>query len=286
MTEQELHGRAERAHEDALIMAPTEDGIRVYAAADPKKSYLVSGLPERPHCTCPDFRLHAADPDWQCKHILAVRDRFFGGSSASEDGYEAEERRAIQEEARTPKRRTTTPRNGGPAAQMLLKRSASPDGRIDSLSVEFSCPVADVPDDVKARARELLALQGEIMGDFLKSHPGKTTNGGNGAAQSSPSDMKSPAVPARLVAIGGMDGKWGRRLFITVEVNGTTTRLFGNKKQLGDALTAAGYAGFASHIAEGTSLGVPCRVVTKPSDDGRYLNVERVLPSDGNGSGR
>lgn len=285
MTEQDLQGRAERAHQDALIMTPTEDGIRVYAAADPKKSYLVSGLPERPHCTCPDFRLHAADPDWQCKHILAVRDRFFDGPPATED-HEAEERRAIQDEARTPRRRTTTSRNGTPSAQMLLKRSVSPDGRIDSLSVEFSCPVADVPNDAKARARELLTLQTEIMGDFLKSHPGKATNGGNGAAQSTPNDTKSPAVPARLVAIGGMDGKWGRRLFITVEVNGTTTRLFGNKKQLGDALAAAGYAGYAAHIAEGVTLGVPCRAVTKPSDDGRYLNVERVLPPDGNGSGR
>jgi hypothetical protein len=282
MTEQELQGRTERSHQDALVMAPTEDGIRVYAAADPKKSYLVSGLPEQPHCTCPDFRLHAADPDWQCKHILAVRDRFFGGTPATEESHETEERRAIQEEARTPRRRTTTPRNGTPSAQMLLKRSVSPDGRIDSLSVEFSCPVADVPDDVKARARELLALQGEIMGDFLKSHPGKA-NGANGAPQPSSDSLKSPAVPARLVGIGGMDGKWGRRLFITVEVNGTTTRLFGNKKQLGDALIAAGYAGFAAHIAEGTSLNVPCRVVTKPSDDGRYLNVERVLPPDGNG---
>jgi hypothetical protein len=26
------------------------------------------------------------------------------------------------------------------------------------------------------------------------------------------------------------------------------------------------------------ALRVPCRVVTKPSPDGRYMNVERVLP--------
>jgi hypothetical protein len=34
----------------------------------------------------------------------------------------------------------------------------------------------------------------------------------------------------------------------------------------------------AERIEEGVALRVPCRVITKPSPDGRYVNIERVLP--------
>jgi len=282
MTERELTTRQTRAHAEALVMAPTEDGIRVYAAADPKKSYLVSGLPEAPHCTCREFN-QSDNSDWQCPHILAVRQRFFGGNGRGRD-YDAEERRAIQDEAQETRSSSDSAERAS-AVLMLLKRSASPDGRIDSLSVEFSCPVAGTPGKVEKKARQILALQTAIMNGFLETHSGKANERGNGGVAQHPQNGEGP-VPARLVSIGGMDGRYGRRLFIVVQVNGTTTRLFGNKKQLSEALASAGYAGFASQVAEGVPLGVPCRVLTKPSDDGRYLNVEQVLPPDGNGSHR
>ena len=51
---------------------------------------------------------------------------------------------------------------------MLLKRSVSPDGRIDSFSVEFSMPVSDIPDgEIKTKAQNVLQLQIEIVGAFL-----------------------------------------------------------------------------------------------------------------------
>ena len=281
MTERQLTTRQRSAYPEALVMAPTEDGFRVYAAADPKKSYLVSGLPEEPHCSCAKFS-QSGDPNWQCPHILAVREHFFGGDGRDPE-YDTEERRAIQEETQEP-REPSRSGEGTSAVLMLLKRSASPDGRIDSLSVEFSCPVAGTSGRVEKKAKQLLALQTAIMKGFLETHSGKTNDRGNGVAEHS-GNGEHP-VPARLMSIGGMDGRYGRRLFIVVQVNGTTTRLFGNKKQLSEALVSAGYAGFASQVAEGVSLGVPCRVTTKPSDDGRYLNVERVLPPDENGSGR
>src|SRR4030095_14256758 len=87
------------------------------------------------------------------------------------------------------------------------------------------------------------------------------------------------AVPAKLLDIGGLDSKSGGRLFITVLVHGqTSTKLFGNPKQLGDQLTAAGFPTQAQQVQEGITLNLPCRVTTKPSTDGKYLNVERVLP--------
>jgi hypothetical protein len=76
-----------------------------------------------------------------------------------------------------------------------------------------------------------------------------------------------------------MDGKWGRRLFINVEVNGKTLKIFGNHEQLAATVAAAGFAGV--EIEEGTDLNLPCRVTTKPSPDGKYTNVDRVLPANG-----
>jgi hypothetical protein len=51
---------------------------------------------------------------------------------------------------------------------MLLKRSVSPDGRVDSLSVEFSCAVDQVSaGDIKTTAFKTLQLQAEIVDGFL-----------------------------------------------------------------------------------------------------------------------
>ena len=107
---------------ESLVISRTEDGFRVYAPADPAKSYIVGGGPDEPTCTCPDFEYYQGRPGVYCKHIQAV----LAQTSAPTDSYDVEERRAIQEEnlAEVPQR------NRG--AQMLLKRSVSPDGRIDS----------------------------------------------------------------------------------------------------------------------------------------------------------
>jgi hypothetical protein len=75
-----------------------------------------------------------------------------------------------------------------------------------------------------------------------------------------------------------MNTRSGWRLFINVQVNGTTIKLFGSKRQLGDHVAAAGFASIADHISQGMLLNLPCRVVTKPSADGKFINVEQVLP--------
>ena len=82
-----------------------------------------------------------------------------------------------------------------------------------------------------------------------------------------------------MVAVGGMDGRWGRRLFLTIEADGKMLRLFGTEKRLAEAITAAGFPDVAKKVAEGLTLDLPCRVVTVPSPDGRFQNVERVLPA-------
>ena len=137
MTQQQYENRKERAENEPLVIARTDEGFRVYSPSNRIRSYIVSGSVQAPSCTCPDFQYHDGDASWRCKHILAVLAQYDG--QFPKDACEDEERRAIQEEGRLQEKEEQPSTNG--TAQMLLKRSVSPDGRIDSLSVEFSCAV-------------------------------------------------------------------------------------------------------------------------------------------------
>jgi hypothetical protein len=267
-----FEARSVRPIDEALVISRTEEGFRVYAPADPTKSYTVTGSPERPACTCSDYQGHEGNPFWHCRHITAVLNQLDGPNGRQPDRYDAEERRAIQEEQPAPE-----PVPSGTGAQMLLKRSVSPDGKIDSLSVEFSCAVDDLTGgDIKGRAGAMLTLQGQIIGAFLEtngSSPRAPQNNGNGNGSSPDGTMS-----AQMQNIGGINTKWGRRLFIGIQSNGQSLKFFGTRKQLAEALSVAGYARLAERIDEGMALNVPCRVITRPSEDGRYMNVESVLP--------
>jgi SWIM zinc finger len=254
---------------ERLVVVRTEDGFRVYSPGNPARSYTVSGSLEDLECTCSDFKNFTRYP---CAHMEAVLNTFGHGNGAQEeDRHAREERAAIQSEGRTT---AATERQSTPA-QMLLKRSVSPDGRIDSLSVEFSTEVDEsAAAAVADRAARLLALQSSIVRGFLDS-----AKNGNGARPEAEHDNGADgAVLAEMVGIGGMNGKWGRRLFISFQANGQSLRLYGNRSQLADAIRNAGFPRIAERIEEGVALRVPCRVITKPSPDGKYVNIERVLP--------
>jgi hypothetical protein len=270
-----FEARSVRPIDEALVISRTEEGFRVYAPADPTKSYTVTGSSERPACTCPDYQGHEGNPFWHCRHITAVLRQLNGANGQGHDPYETDERRAIQEESQAPE-----PVQSGTGAQMLLKRSVSPDGKIDSLSVEFSCGVDELTGgNIKSRAGAMLQLQAEIVRGFL----GHNGNGAKSTAEPMSGSNGNGVAPAQMQNIGALNTKWGRRLFIGIQSNGQTLKFFGSRKQLADALTAAGYGRMAERIDEGMTLNVPCRVTTKPSEDGRYLNVESVLPPADNG---
>jgi hypothetical protein len=258
---------------EPLVVSRIDGGFRVYAVGNPGKSYVVSGSREAPACTCREFQ--NGRPGEYCAHIAAVL-RSFGrqNGTGEDDRYAAEERRAIRDEGRAAHDNGFPGRPGTPT-QMLVKRSVSPDGRIDSLSVEFSAEVdGAAASEVTDRAARLLALQSAIVRSFLDG--AKNGNGTRPASENH--DGANGAALAEMVGIGGMDGKWGRRLFIRIEANGQSLRLFGNKSQLAEAIKTAGFARLAERIEEGVALRVPCRVITKPSPDGRFMNVERLLP--------
>jgi hypothetical protein len=270
MTNEQLNIRNASAQSETLVISRTDDGFRVYNPSNPTKSYTVGGGPNAPTCTCQDFQYHEGDPNWRCKHILAVLNQV---GTKTANSYDAEERRAIQAEGSI----VPDPSTNGNGHQMVIKRSVSPDKRIDSLSVEFSCPLngASSDDEIRSQAVEVLKLQDKIVGSFLKTNGNKGT-----AAPAAPGNGGNGSQSGQMVGIGGINTRWGRRLYIGIESNGVNLKLFGSRKQLADALVSAGYPQLAEHIDEGKPLNVPCRVVTRPSEDGRYVNVEQVLPAE------
>lgn len=259
MTQNELTTKEKRTKEEPLIVTEADQGFRVHSPGAPTKIYVVTGAPDEAVCTCPDFQYNASDPNWQCKHVLAVMRRFDFPPASPEAPATAPEADEVE---------PTT---------LLLKRSVSPDGRIDSLSVEFCAPVNGVPvDTILARARTMLGLQNDIAGIFLNSKSNGRTepshdSNGNGVA----------GLPARLIDIQSVQTKRGRKMCINVEVDGGVSYLFGNRQQLAAAISAAGFPDRAQQIDEGTQLDLPCRAITKPSTDGRYINIDKVLPING-----
>src|SRR5437867_2462125 len=301
MTQTQFEVRKERPDNGALVASKTEDGFRVYSIQNPSHVYLVRKDGDRWTCTCPDFEAHQADTTWRCKHILAAAPWQKPDQATTPEpgnGHVIEMPAAANEQNEPPqapppalKKRTRKSPNG--SAQMLIKRSVSPDGRIDSLSVEFSMPVFDISNgEIKDKALTTLKLQKEIVGSFLQLNgqkepanvapspaPIKQGNQGNGDGK---------PVFARMIDIGKVNGKWGERLCINVQVGDRRCRLFGSADQLALQIARAGFHMNPEDIEDGRRLNVACLVVMKPSDDGRYLNIARVvsLPKEGGNDGR
>lgn len=129
-----------------------------------------------------------------------------------------------------------------PPSRMLLKRSLSPDGRIDSVSVEIELGIDGLSAlEIKARGLRALKLEDEIAQRHLttpappasppaqpKLQP-KTQNGfakGNGHVAS-----------ARLIDIGRTRNNC---YFINVQVGSKTAKLFGSRQRLVAELAKAG----------------------------------------------
>jgi hypothetical protein len=258
-------------HGDFMVVSRTDDGYRVYAAWQPERQYFVSGNLNNPACTCDAFAEDAPNGG-TCEHYRAVCEQY-----GEDDPVAREERLAIQSEGQpTPKKKRKATNSNHPSATMTLKRSVSPDGRIDSLSVELSCPVEHISaGEIRTRATDMLKLQSDIASGFLKRN-------GNGDAKSNgqraPANSDANAVPAKMMSIGAArNGTY----FISFQANGERPKLFGTARQLAQAIVGAGYQFAADDVADGTYLNLPCRVTTKLSQDGRYLNVDRVLPKNG-----
>ena len=284
MTQTQLEARTERAENGTFVVSKTEEGFRVYSIHSPSHIYLVRQEGDRWTCTCPDFEYHKLDTTWRCKHILAVapwnkKEAAQNPANAAEAPAEAATP-AEQEPPPTRRRKSQEQPVPPVPVQMMMKRSVSPDGRIDSISVEFSLPVSGYSSaEIKQKALSTLELQKEIVGAFLKLNGQKESPV---LAQSprpqKPANGDGKPVFAQMIDIGKMNGKWGERFYINFQVNGRNSRLFGSPKQLAEHIQSAGYDIEAQHIEVGLRLNLACRVTTKPSEDGKYVNVDKVFP--------
>src|SRR5436309_2191375 len=145
---------------------------------------------------------------------------------------------------------------------------------------------------IKDKALKILQLQKEIVGAFLKLNGEKAS--ANNAATPAPLRQRNQGngdgkpVFARMIDIGKVNGKWGERLCINVQVGDRRCRLFGSADQLALQIARAGYHMNPEDIEDGRRLNLACLVVTKPSDDERYLNIARVvsLPKKGGNDDR
>jgi hypothetical protein len=283
MTEAQVETRRERAENGTLVVLKVGDGFRVYSVDTPSRIYLVRQQGERWLCNCPDFEYHKSDSTWRCKHLLAVApwpEAEAAQVASPGNGQAAETTPAAGSNGHAAPLSEPGRSTDQGSAQMLIKRSVSPDGRIDSVSVEFSMAVSEIPSgEIRAKALSTLRLQKEIVADFLK------LQGEKSAAPQPPPPPKPPEpgpqngqpVFARLVDVGKVKGK-DDRLYFNVAINGRSLRLFGSAKQLAEQIRSAGYELDPQQIAPGLRLNLACRAVTKPSEDGRYVNVLKVLP--------
>lgn len=260
-----------------LVCRQTPEGVSVYNPNRSDDRHLVAGTRENPSCTCEEF----ADTNGAgCRHVDAAHDLL------------------------PPEETLPAPNGTDINATMLLKRSVSPDGRIDSLSVEFSCPVAGLDEGtILRKARRALGLQGSIAEEFRDSNPpaqrhepdrrngdrayqGRANgngNGGNGAhrngnGRDDGNHGDGNVFDATVLEVGGTNTRFGFKLFLVVDVDGDRLKLFGSKKQLADQLSAAGYPNEGRNLTAGMRLDLPCRATTQPSKDGQYVNVESLLP--------
>jgi hypothetical protein len=290
-----------------FVVAEAERGYLVYSPDNPQARFNVSGTPAAPVCTCPEF-VNQRDPRYRCGHIQAV----FGGRGTNGgfegmDPIEAEERRAIQEESGVPQRDTNLQPPRFPS-DLTLKRSISPDGRIDSLSIELSSSVHEANFEATMnQATMALSLEDAIVKTFLAQNPrnraqgnGKPPTNGSHPPQTSgynsqggppsngqyqqqpqyqaPSNGNAGPLPATIKGVGGQNTRNGWQLFLAVEEGGKQIKHFGDRKKLCDFLAAAGAHFEQYQLQPEMPLNIPCMVITAPSQNGKYTNITQVFP--------
>lgn len=74
-----------------------------------------------------------------------------------------------------------------------------------------------------------------------------------------------------------MKTRQGDSLFLKVDVNGETVRVFGHPEELAEGLEASGYDIPASKIEAGMELHLPCLVKLGQGNSG-YKIIEEFLP--------
>ncbi|HEY6807097.1 MAG TPA: hypothetical protein VI306_26200 [Pyrinomonadaceae bacterium] len=231
-------------------------GYRVVDPSRPNSPYLIEEVVNRFLCGCNDF-----EESLTCQHVRAVL------------SYLAEEKRNGGNIG--PQLKVASTNAEPSSATMALRRSISPDGRIDSLTIEFSTPVDNTSfRDITARALNILKLQSVVTKEFLlTAHAGRQSDRSNGHNQ-------VVTLNAKMIRIGDVPTKRDRPLFIEFHLEDHGARLFGTASELAQAITDAGYPYAPEEIFAGQTIDASCQVLIKSSRNPLYAEILRVLPKD------
>lgn len=265
-----------------LKLARTNKGYLVHAGT---KTYEVIVENEKIVCNCNDFeKKQKEDSSYYCKHITAALADF-----EAEQSYAS----AVKPDtAEQPNGKASSPSkpNGvakapitfpvkqvpAPSAQthMLIKRSLSSDGRIDSISVEVDFGLVDEDETVvKTQALKALRLQDTIIKEFIGLEQVKEDLPEPPQVITPTSAIPEEAVNAIMTKVGLTQSK---SFYITFELpEGKTAKLFGNQKYLSNQIAVAGFSFPAEKIVEGIILNIPCKVTTVIN--GKFINVDKVF---------
>ena len=229
-------------------------------------------------CTCPDFQVRIAQEGRICKHIAAA---------------------AIT--ALAPQVGVSSPANGNGSVKangasnaevspliFRIRRSVQTDGKA-AVQVEVQ---ARVTND-EAQDRETAAYAYELLERLASQaakNPAPSDNNAHrefdspSAATATPiksrritAASKTSPVPAVITKIDRMKTRQGESLFLKVDVNGETVRVFGRPEELAERLEASGYDIPASEIEAGMELHLPCSVKVGQNNGG-YKTIEEFLP--------
>ena len=229
-------------------------------------------------CTCPDFQVRIAQEGRICKHIAAA---------------------AIT--ALAPQVGVSSPANGNGSVKgngtanvevapliFRIRRSVQTDGKA-AVQVEVQARVtAD-----EAQDRETASYAYQLLERLASQAARNTAPSDNNAHREfdSPSAATATPIKPRRVAaaskaspvsavitkIDRMKTRQGESLFLKVDVNGETVRVFGRPEELAERLEASGYDIPASEIEAGMELHLPCSVKVGQNNGG-YKTIEEFLP--------
>ena len=258
--QQSDNGRSTPASSSMIVSRRDDDTYRVYDANMKGSVATVTVQGDELDCSCGGRARSEPGMSRACDHLRTILERLPDEHSAS-----------LKQRG----------------CQLLLKRSVSPDGRIDALSVELSTAVDPRDQDLLLRRGEyLLDLQERLAQTFRLGQADRRPKAGkNGHVQRQP-DLRPqrhdlPGQPARALSVGAIDTRYGRRFFLKMEVDGKQCRFFGSRAKVAKALGDAGYPIEARALYEGLEVGIDCRARTKKSKDGRYTNVVALYRSNG-----
>lgn len=263
-----------------LKLTKTDRGYQVKSGP---KTYDISNEDDKLLCDCPDFQSHyATDPNYCCKHVLAILADFEEQQSCVASTIAEPETTPTSEKGKgngTSKvplypslHAVATPSK---QAHMLIKRSLSGDGRIDSISLEIDFGLVNDEETVKLQALKALSLQDTIIKEFIATtHQSKEH-------LLEPPEVVCPTSEVPEDVLDGIMTKVGiaqsKSYYIIVELpEGKTAKLFGNQSYLSHQIAQAGFSFPAEKIVEGVVLNIPCKVTTVLN--GKFINIDKVFP--------